>query len=88
MFIHKKTRAGGLGFYTNEELSYSCQDNNINLNLNIVGDMWIKIDAKPYPIVICVIYRHPVHTVDKIKQFGDAVFGIMHDLNLKTAKYL
>ena len=88
VFIHKKTRAVGLGFYTNEELSYSCQDNNINLNLNFVEDMWIKIDAKPYPIVIGVICRHPVNTVDKIKQFGDAVFGIMLDLNLKTAKYL
>ena len=49
--------------------------------------MWIKIEAKPYPIFIGVIYRHPVNTVDKIKQFGDALFGTMHDLNLKTAKY-
>ena len=49
--------------------------------------MWIKIEAKPYPIFIGVIYRHPVNTVDKIEQFGDALFGTMHDLNLKTAKY-
>ena len=89
VFIHKisQTRAGGVGFYINEELSYSCQDDNINLNLNFVEDMWIKIEAKPYPIFIGVIYRHPVNTVDKIEQFGDALFGTMHDLNLKTAKY-
>ena len=89
VFIHKirLTRAGGVGFYINEELSYSCQDNNINLNLNFVEDMWIKIEAKPYPIFIGVIYCHPVNTVDKIEQFGDALFGTMHDLNLKSATY-
>ena len=47
--------------------------------------MWIKIEAKPYPIFIGVIYCHPVNTVNKIKQFGDALFGTMHDLNLKSA---
>ena len=88
VFIYKisQTRAGGVGFYISEELSYRCQDDNINLNLNFVEDMWIKIEAKPYPIFIGVIYRHPVNLVDKIEQFGDALFGTMHDLNLKTAK--
>ena len=28
-----------------------------------------------------------MNTVDKIEQFGDVLFGTMHDLNLKTAKY-
>ena len=28
-----------------------------------------------------------MNTVDKIEQFGDALFGTMHDLNRKTAKY-
>ena len=58
MFIHKisPTRAGEVDFYINEELSYSCQNNNINLNLNFVEDIWIKIEAKPYPIFIGVIY--------------------------------
>ena len=89
VFIHKISpkRAGGVGFYINEELSYSCQDDNIHLNLTFVEDIWIKIEAKPYLIFIGVIYRHPVNTVDKIEQFGDAKFGTMHDLNLKTAKY-
>ena len=49
--------------------------------------MWTKKKAKPYPIFIGVIYRHPVNTVDKIEQFGDALFGTMHVLNLRTAKY-
>ena len=31
--------------------------------------------------------HHPVNIVDKIEQIGDALFGTMHDLNLKTAKY-
>ena len=49
VFIHKisPTRAGGVGFYTNEELSCSCQDNNINLNLNVVEDTWNKIELNP-----------------------------------------
>ena len=88
MFIHKISpkRAGGVDFYVKKELLYTCQDNNMNLSLNCVEDMWNKIEAKPHPIFIGVIYRHPsVNTVEKIEQFGGALFGIMHDLNLKTA---
>ena len=28
-----------------------------------------------------------MNTVDKIEQFGDALFDTMHDMNFKTAKY-
>ena len=71
-FMHKNspTKAGGVAFYVKKELSYTLV-NSAGLNLNAVEDLWIKIEAKPAPIAVGVIYRHPSYDVDSLNSFGD-----------------
>ena len=87
-FMHKNSpkKAGGVAFYVKKELSYTFI-NSAALNLNAVEDMWIKLEAKPAPIVVGVIYRHPNYDVDSLNSFGDELANKLHSYNLNNAKY-
>ena len=61
--------------------------NSAGLNLNAVEDLWIKIEAKPAPIVVGVIYRHPNYDVDSLNSFGDELANKLHSYNLNNVKY-
>ena len=86
--MHKNspTKAGGVAFYVKKELSYTLI-NSAGLNLNAVEDMWTKLEAKPAPIVVGVIYRHPNYDVDSLNSFGDELANKLHSYNLNNAKY-
>ena len=88
VFINKNspTKAGGVGFYIKKEISYS-QIGSSCLNLPLVEDMWIKIDAKPSPIVVGAIYRHPNYNKDNIENFSNALNTTLHNLNLNSSKF-
>ena len=87
-FTHKNspTKAGGVAFYVKKELSYTLI-NSAGLNLNAVKGLRIKIEAKPAPIVVGVIYRHPNYDVDRLNSFGDELANKLHSYNLNNAKY-
>ena len=87
-FMHKNspTKAAGVAFYVKKELSYTLL-NSPDLNLNAVEDLWIKIEAKPVPIVVGMIYRHPKYDVDSLISFGDKLANNLRSYNLNNAKY-
>ena len=86
--MHKNspTKAGGVAFYVKKESSHTLL-NSAGLNLNAVEDLWIKIEAKPVPIVVNVIYRHPKYDVDSVNSFSDELANKLHSYNLNNAKY-
>ena len=87
-FMHKNssTKASEIAFYVKKEWSYTLL-NSAGLNLNAVEDLWIKFEAKPVPITVGVIYRHPKYDVDSLTSFGDELANKLHSYNLNNAKY-
>ena len=53
-FIHADslTKAGGVGFYINNLLSYTVEPE-YDLNLNFVGNIWIQVDTDKNSILHC-----------------------------------
>ena len=88
-FIHcaSITKAGGVGFYVKQNLSYK-QKSDININLNFVENMWIEVKTNNGPIVIGVIYRHPTTLVNDYESFSTNLCDIFADLrDSNTAFY-
>ena len=88
-FIHcaSITKAGGVGFYVKQNLSYK-QKSGININLNFVENMWIEVKTNNGPIVIGVIYRHPTTLVNDYESFSTNLCDIFADLrDSNTAFY-
>ena len=69
-FIHciSITKAGGVGFYIKQNLSYK-QKSDSYVNLSFVENMWIEVKTNNGPIVIGVIYRHPTTLVNDYESF-------------------
>ena len=67
-FIHADslTKAGGVGFYIKNSLSYIVKPE-YELNLNFVENIWIQVDTDKNSILIGVIYRHPVNIVNELE---------------------
>ena len=88
-FIHcaSITKAGGVGFYVKQNLSYK-QKFDININLNFVENMWIEVKTNNGPIVIGVIYRHPTTPLNDYESFSTNLCDIFADLrDSNTAFY-
>ena len=70
-FIHcaSITKAGGVGFYVKQNLSYK-QKSDININLNFVENMWVEVKTNNGRIVIGVTYRHPTTLVNDYESFS------------------
>ena len=80
-FIHcaSITKAGGVGFYVKQNLSYK-QKSDININLNFVENMWIEVKTNNGQVVIGVIYRHPTTLVNDYENFSTNLCDIFADL--------
>ena len=81
-FIHSDSEkhSGGMGFYIKKSLSYKIQKD-ININMAIVEDMWIKVQTATDPVVAGVCYRHPISLVEDYEQFSNKLFEIFRELN-------
>ena len=88
-FIHCAgiTKAGGVGFYVKQNLSYK-QKSDININLKFVENMWDEVKTNNGPLVKGVIYRHPITLVNDHESFSTNLCDIFADLrDSNTAFY-
>ena len=91
-FIHidSASNAGGVGLYIKTSLSF-IQLIDFDLNLDGVENIWIQVkpENNQKPIIIGTIYRHPLHTVDKLSEFSRAMEEIFRSLqNSKKEFYI
>ena len=49
--------------------------------------MWIRIETKKKPLVLGVVYRHPVSTVEHINLFSAQLTNTFYKLNLQKLEY-
>ena len=87
-FIHvnSPTLAGGVGFYVNEKLKYSVLGK-LEMKVNFVENMWIKIETNKKLLVLGVVYRHPVRAVEHISLFTSELSNLFHSLNLQKLEF-
>ena len=52
--------------------------------MNSVEDLWIEIQTKPKPILIGVIYRHPINLKPELESFSTQLYNILIELNSKN----
>ena len=89
-FIHRNshTSAGGVGIYVKSSISYNLKPT-ININLSSVENLWIEIEINKKKLIVGVVYRHPVQTVEQIDLFSRALTNIFHELNsIKSEFYV
>ena len=71
----------------------------LDLNINLVENIWILIETSDKPITIGVVYRHPVYVAEQLESFSKAMeelfsklssnnkeFYIMGDFNIDLLK--
>lgn len=87
-FIHKdsSSQAGGVGLYVKNCIKF-IECNSLNINVDSVENLWIEITTEGTPLVIGVVYRHPVYTNKAIDHFGNELNSIFHTLNLRKCKF-
>ena len=61
----------------------------INIDLSSVETLWIEIEINKKKLIVGVVYRHPVQTVEQIDLFSRALTNIFHELNsIKSEFYV
>ena len=87
-FIHRNshTSAGGVGIYVKSSISYNLKPT-INIDLSSVENLWIEIEINKKKLIVGVVYRHPVQTVEQIELFSRALTNIFHELNSKKSEF-
>ena len=84
--MNSPTLAGGVGFYINEKLKYSVLGKS-EMKVNSVENMWIKIETNKKPLVLGVVYRHPVRAVEHLSLFTSELSNLFHSLNLQKLEF-
>ena len=88
-FIHVNspyTLAGDVGFYINKKLKHSVLGK-LQMKVNSVENMWIRIESNKKPLVLGVVYRHPVRAVEHISLFSSELSNLFHSLNLQKLEF-
>ena len=83
-FIHANslTKAGGVGFYIKNSLSYIVKPE-YDINLNFVENIWIQVDTDKNSILIGVIYRHLINIVNQFKLFSTTMEEAAQDCHFQ-----
>ena len=81
-FIHRdsKTNAGAVGLYIKNTTNFQLNQY-FNYLLPNSEHLWIDIHTKTGPIVIGVVYRHPIAAVSAVDNFKDSLNEILISLN-------
>ena len=58
-----------------------------NIDLSSVENLWIEIEINKKKLIVGVVYRHPVQTVEQIDLFSRAFTNIFHELNSKKSEF-
>ena len=87
-FLHHDTttKAGGVAFYIKKTLDFQLI-NNVSIGINSVEDLWIEIHTKSKPILIGVIYRHPINLKPELESFSTQSFNILTEFNSKNKSF-
>ena len=59
----------------------------VNIDLSSVENLWIEIEINKKKLIVGVVYRHPVQTVEQIDLFSRALTNIFHELNSKKSEF-
>ena len=89
-FIHRNSHAsaGGVGIYVKSSISYNLKPT-INIDLSSVENLLIEIEINKKKLIVGVVYRYPVQTVEQIELFSRALTNIFHELNsIKSEFYV
>ena len=57
------------------------------MKVNSVENMWIRIETNKKPLVLGVVYRHPVRAVEHISLFTSELSNLFHCLNLQKLEF-
>ena len=60
---------------------------NLNINTDEVENLWIEITTAGKPLIIGVVYRHPVYKTCAIEHFSNELSSIFHTLNLNEREF-
>ena len=60
---------------------------NLNINTDEVENLLIVITTAGKPLIIGVVYRHPVYKTCAIEHFSNALSSIFHTLNLNEREF-
>ena len=87
-FIHSDstTNAGSVGLYIKNKIKFELNQYS-NYLLPNLEHLWIDIHAKKAPIVVGVVYRHPIATVSAVDNFKDSLNEILISLNNSKKQY-
>ena len=82
IFIHKDSSKNsvGVGFYEKENLHCKILTN-IEIDLDYVEDIWIKIKTTIGSVVVGTVHRHPINTIKTYKRSSEKLLDIFNDLN-------
>ena len=88
IFIHKDSAslAGGMGLYVKNSIKFN-ECSNLNINTDEVENLWIEITTTGKPLIIGVVYRHPVYKTCAIEHFSNELSSIFHTLNLNEREF-
>ena len=70
----------GVGFHEKENLHYKILTN-IEIDLDYVEDIWIKIKTTIGSVVVVTVYRHPINTIKTYERSSEKLLDIFNDLN-------
>ena len=87
-FIHSDstTNARGVGLYIKNKINFELNQYS-NYLLPNSEHLWIDIHTKTGPIVVRVVYRHPIVTVSAADNFKDSLNKILISLHKSKKQY-
>ena len=50
-------------------------------------NMWVRFETNKKPLVLGVVYRHPVRAVKRISLFTSELSNLFHSLNLQKLEF-
>ena len=80
------TRAGGVGFYIKQNLTYKLRSD-VNVKLDFDENMWIEVKISNGSIVIGVIYRHPTTLAHDYECFTTNLCDIFAELHASNTPF-
>ena len=86
-FIYRNSRtlAGGVGIYVKNSISFNMKSD-VSIDLPSVENLWIEIEINK-KLIIDVIYRHSVQTVEHIYLFSRALTNIFLELSSEISDF-
>ena len=59
----------------------------LDLNINLVENIWILIETSDKPITIGVVYRHPVYVAEQLESFSKAMEELFSKLSSNNKEF-